>query len=112
MTFWSMIIVPSALLSLPSDPEIGESQPTHLLGLVEVSAIEDDRIRHQGLDPFEIGLTKRAPLRAHRQCVSTLDGFVVVGAQGHAREPCQGPASRLRRHRVEGANLDPGLSEA
>ena len=76
----------SARLSLecrgPADPVVGEAQRGHPRGVVDVAAVEDDRLAHQAAHDLEVGVAELVPLGDDGQGVGLLEGAVGAVAVG------------------------------
>src|ERR1700730_12230308 len=86
---------------LASNGEIREAERTHVLGRVEVAAVEYDRRPEKGAHLVEVGLPELVPLRHDRQRVGTDQRVVALLAE---RDVIFEDAARRRpRFRIVGA---------
>src|ERR1700704_4232316 len=64
--------------------EIGEAQRAHVLGRIDIAAVEDNRRSHQLAHLREVWLTEFVPFRHDCQGVGARQRLVALLAEGHA----------------------------
>src|SRR5580704_14313976 len=69
---------------LASSGEVREAERAHVLGRVQVAAVEDDRRPEKGAHLVEVGLAELVPLRHDRQRVGTDQRVVALLAERDA----------------------------
>src|SRR3954468_10400517 len=102
--------VTSTARELASNGEIREAERAHLLGRVNVAAVEHDRCLHQRLHLTEVRLAKLIPLRDHRQSVGA--GKRVVALLAQRDSTVEDAASHRRGRRIVRFDVCPSFEQA
>src|SRR5207247_9792295 len=94
-------------LRLAANGKIREAERPHLLGRVDVPAVEDDRRAHQAAHLLEVRLAELVPLGDDRQRVSPRKR--IVASLGERDSALEAPLRRDAGFRIVGANRRAGL---